>query len=154
MVVKETKTKIKNVSYETKVLTPTPAIQARKTVERKPSAWDNIVIKKQISIELKPAKFSPEKEGISDDATHESSETRRKNEMEKVLFEYFYSKITTIIKTTIEVTNNVFRKRIGFGFISENHRHFKSKIVPVAKSNFFLLFSEADPVSSGSPFIQ
>ena len=48
MVVKETKTKIKNVSYETKVLTPTPAIQARKTVERKPSAWENIVIKKKI----------------------------------------------------------------------------------------------------------
>ena len=90
MVVKETKTKIKNVSYETKVLTPTPAIQARKTVERKPSAWDNIVIKKQISLELKAAKSSREEEGISDDATHESSETRRKNEMEKVLFEYFY----------------------------------------------------------------
>ena len=137
MVVKETKTTIRNVGNETKASNTTTDVQARQIVQRKPSFWDNIVIKKQILLELKPAISSPDVDDFSEDASQESSESRRKNKMEKSLFEYFYSKITTIIKTSIEVTYSVFSKRIGFGFISENNRHFKSKIVRMDKSLFF-----------------
>jgi len=137
MVVKETKATINNVGNETKVFDTTPDVKAKKTVQQKPLVWDNIVIKKHIALELKPAKPSPEEDGISEDVSQESSESRQKNRMERVLFEYFYSKITTIIKTSIEVTYRVFSKRIGFGFISENNRHFKSKIVRMDKSLFF-----------------
>jgi len=53
------------------------------------------------------------------------------------MFEYFYSKITTIIKTSVEVTYKVFKKKIGFGFISENNRYFKSRILRLEKSMFY-----------------
>ena len=109
--------------------------QTGKSLDQKASAWDNIVIKKQISLEIKKPEISNEELPGTDGL--KSSETTKRNMMEKVLFDYFYSKVTTIIKTNIEVTSKVFRRKIGFGFISENNRLFKSKIVRVDRSLFF-----------------
>jgi len=138
IIVQETKTNIEEVRVETNVLSSSPMTtdkQTGKSFERKASAWDNLVIKKQISLEIKKPELSVV-EILEPDET-DSSKITVKNVMEKVLFEYFYSKITTIIKTSIEVTSKVFRKKIGFGFISENNRFFKSKILRIDKSPFF-----------------
>jgi len=135
--VKETKTQIATVSKE---VTTEVKSEERKPTEngaaspRKFSAWDSILFKRNISLEW----TNPEQP--EEDSTNniiETSETVTKNVMEHVLFEYFYQKITSIIMLSIQVTYKVFRRRIGFGFISENKKYFKSKAVRVDKSSFF-----------------
>ena len=75
-----------------------------------------------------------------------------KNAMDRTMFKNMYQKITSRISTKIEVTYKVYRKRIGFGFITEGDTFFKSKAVSVNRSPFFnqeqvqlLLISEEGP---------
>ena len=132
LIVKEIKTRTEEISRMPNVSNNPLGKPVGKTKE---SAWNNIVIKKQISLEFKKPKLSVEEiEDATEPTTHE---TETKNIMEWVMFEYFYLKITTIIKTNIEVTNKVFKKKIGFGFISETNRHLKSRILRIDKSLFY-----------------
>ena len=137
MIVQENNTKTEEVTIVSNVASSAPTKnvhQTEKSLDQKASAWDNIAIKKQILLEIKKPEISVVEIHKTDG--FESSDTTR-NMMEKVLFEYFYSNVTNIIKTSIEVTSKLFRKKIGFGFISENNRLFKSKILSVDKSLFF-----------------
>jgi len=96
----------------------------------KATGWDNILIQKQVSIGVK-------KKMIAEDTTEDDSEVITRNVMETALFEYFYQKISSSITTKIEVTTKVFRRKIGFGFITEDERFFKSKAVRLERSSFF-----------------
>jgi len=106
----------------------------------KGSGWDNLVFKKQVALEVKKEEAeipALEIEELPLETSFENLDTVTKNVMEKILFEYFYLKITSIINISIEVTNKIFRRRIGFGFITDNNRYYKSKAVRVDKSLFF-----------------
>ena len=108
--------------------------------ERKTSGWDRFVFKRKFVLEIKkPEAEIPalKIEELPLETSSENLDTVTKNVMEKIMFEYFYLKISSIINISIEVTNKVFRRRIGFGFITENNRYFKSKAVRMDKGIFF-----------------
>jgi len=162
VVVKETKTNVASSSVETNhdavssIVTKDLTKSSVKTVsntemegkegiqnfpgERKASDWDRFEFKRKLVLEIKkPEAEIPalEREELPLETSCQNLDTVTTNVMEKIMFEYFYLKITSIINISIEVTNKVFRRRIGFGFITENKRYFKSKAVRADKGIFF-----------------
>jgi len=112
-------------------------MKTEKKDKPKATGWDNLFIKKQVALGVNKQDIPEVEKEVSTDTAVETYETVTKNVMERVLFEYFYQKISSIITTRIVVTCKVFRRKIGFGFIAEDDRYFKSKAVRVDRSTFF-----------------
>ena len=114
----------------TRMVMTDDSVQESKSLEqespkkRKDSAWERLEIKRHISLEMKPKANVDEVDG--DNKTYEIN-----------LFQYLYSKITTIIKTDFKVTTEVINRKLGFGFISENERKYDYKIMCYTSSIFF-----------------
>ena len=108
----------KEVWQETTIQKPKPPM------ERKDSLWDRIHFTRgELKLELLPKK--PDEVDSNDDV----------KTYEVTLFQYFYSKITTIIKT--EVRSEVINRKLGFGFISEDEIRYDYKIMYFTRSVFF-----------------
>ena len=147
IVVRETKMQMNSVTVESKdvtahvkaVTTEDKKIETKNGLKKpKGSGWDNLFIKKEVTLGVSKQDIPAlEIEELPGDAVVETYETAAKNVMDIILFEYFYQRITTIITMSMEVTSKVFRRKIGFGFITEANRYFKSKAVRVDRSAFF-----------------
>merc|ERR1711915_754617 len=100
--------------------------------KQKGSGWDLLQFKRHISLEAKPKTDTDQVDG--DDQSDRIHDTKA---YEINLFQYLYSKITTIIKTDFKVTTEVINRKLGFGFISENERRYNYKIMSYTRSGFF-----------------
>ena len=88
---------------ETKIIEDQSPEEAGNVKKGKPKAtgWDNLFIKKEISVGLNKKVISQD---TPEDVSVEQYDIITRNVMETVLFEYFYKRISSIITTKIEVT--------------------------------------------------
>merc|ERR1711915_865265 len=100
--------------------------------KQKESGWDLLQFKRHISLEAKPKTDTDQVDGNDQSERIHDTKTYEIN-----LFQYLYSKITTIIKTDFKVTTEVINRKLGFGFISENERRYDYKIMSYTSSIFF-----------------
>ena len=95
---------------------------------KKESGWARLGIKKHVALEIihKESVEDEKPELCEDDAVCEMN-----------LLQYFLATITKLFKINFKLTTEVFNRKLGFGFISEDERKYDYKIVSITSSAFF-----------------